>query len=223
LLCWLWPKLPQALNATTLLKTMTTIQLHLDQVLQGSVDLQPLNLLFVFQVNCPGCFIYGFPLVNKLYWQYRQSGLNVLGISTAFEDFEENTASNTDLLLTEMRLVGATRLALGEFYSQAIDFSVAVDQLTTGETLATSENIELLCTAIAGFWELPNSEQVAVRQKMKVYLQRNDKTSATFTLNHLPGTPTFLLVDQNLQLIESWFGHIPEFKMIQRIERHIKP
>jgi hypothetical protein len=202
---------------------MATIQLRLDQVLQGSVDLQSLSLLFVFQVNCPGCFIYGFPLVNKLYWQYRQSGLNVLGISTAFEDFEENTANNTSLLLTEMRLIGATRLALGEFYSQAIDFPVAVDQLTTGATLTTSENIELLCATIVGFGELPNSEQVALRQQMKAYLQRNGKTSATFTLNHLPGTPTFLLVDQNFQLIESWFGYVPEFDIIQRIEKHIKP
>jgi len=55
-------------------------------------------------------------------------GLNVLGLSTAFEDFEYNTAANTELLLTEMKLVGATRQALGEFYSQAIDFPVAVDQ-----------------------------------------------------------------------------------------------
>jgi len=37
------------------------IQLKIDRVLQGSFDLKALNLLFVFQVNCPGCFIYGFP------------------------------------------------------------------------------------------------------------------------------------------------------------------
>jgi len=36
------------------------IQLKIDRVLQGSFDLKALNL-FVFQVNCPGCFIYGFP------------------------------------------------------------------------------------------------------------------------------------------------------------------
>jgi hypothetical protein len=37
-----------------------TIRLEIDKVLQGSFDLQPINLLFVFQVNCPGCFLYGF-------------------------------------------------------------------------------------------------------------------------------------------------------------------
>jgi len=85
----------------------------------------------VFQVNCPGCFIYGFPR-QQAALEVSSVGLNVLGLSTAFEDFEYNTAANTELLLTEMKLVGATRQALGEFYSQAIDFPVAVDQLTTG-------------------------------------------------------------------------------------------
>ncbi|KAM3113107.1 hypothetical protein [Phormidesmis sp. 146-33] len=197
------------------------IQLKIDRVLQGSFDLQALNLLFVFQVNCPGCFIYGFPLVNKLYWKYRQLGLNILGLSTAFEDFQYNTAANTELLLTEMKLVGATRQALGEFYSQTIDFSVAVDQFTTGAALVTSENIEISTEAIPDFDRLPTSEQAVLRQKVNTYLQRHTKTSATFTLNHLPGTPTFLLVDQNLQLLDGWFGHMPETAVIERIEKHL--
>lgn len=201
---------------------MTTVQLRLDCLLQGSFDLRALNLLFVFQVNCPGCFIYGFPFVNSLYWKYRECGLNVLGISTAFEDFAYNTAENTELLLTEKRTVGATRQALGEYYSQAIDFPVAIDQLTTGAELATPENIKFLCKTISGFVSLSSLEQEALRQKVKVYLQRNSKTSATFTLNHLPGTPTFLLVDQKLQLLEGWFGHAPEADVIKRLEKHIK-
>jgi hypothetical protein len=197
------------------------IQLKIDRVLQGTFDLKALNLLFVFQVNCPGCFIYGFPLVNKLYWKYRQLGLNILGLSTAFEDFEYNTAANTALLLTEMKLIGATRQALGEFYSQAIDFPVAVDRFTTGAALATPENIKALTETIPDFDRLPKSEQAALRQKLNAYLQRHAKTSATFTLNHLPGTPTFLLVDQNLQLLDGWFGHTPETAVIERIEKHL--
>jgi hypothetical protein len=197
------------------------IQLKFDLVLQGSFDLKALNLLFVFQVNCPGCFIYGFPLANKLYWKYRGSGLNVLGLSTAFEDFEYNTAANIELLLTQRQTVGATRQALGENYAQAIDFPIAVDQLTIGTALATPANIELVCEAITGFGSLSKSEQESLRQKVSAYLRRNAQTSATFTLNHLPGTPTFLLVDQNLQLLDGWFGHTPEADVIQRIEKHI--
>ncbi|NJL38845.1 MAG: hypothetical protein HC840_20195 [Leptolyngbyaceae cyanobacterium RM2_2_4] len=199
------------------------IQLKIDRVLQGSFDLKALNLLFVFQVNCPGCFIYGFPLTNKLHWKYRESGLNVLGLSTAFEDFEYNTAANTELLLTQRQTVGATRQALGENYAQAIDFPIAIDQLTTGTALATPANIELVCEAIAGFGNSSRLEQEVLRQKVSAYLRRNAQTSATFTLNHLPGTPTFLLVDQNLELLEGWFGHSPEADVVQRIEKHINP
>jgi len=57
---------------------------------------------------------------------------------------------------------------------------------------------------------------------VNAYLQRR-KTSATFTLNHLPGTPTFLLVDQNLQLLDGWFGHTPEAAVIERIENTFAP
>jgi len=200
---------------------MATIQLQIDRVLQGSFHLKALNLLFVFQVNCPGCFVYGFPLVNKLYGKYRQSGLNVLGLSTAFEDFDYNSAANTELLLTERKLVGATRRALGEFYSQTIDVPIAVDQLTTGAALATLENIEAFTKTIPAFKNLASSEQAAMRQKVNLYLRQHDKTSATFTLNHLPGTPTFLLVDQHLQLLDGWFGYTYEAEVFERIEKHI--
>jgi len=84
-------------------------------------------------------FIYG-SLVNKLHWKYRQSGLNVLGLSTAFEDFEYNTAANTELLLTEMKLVGATRQALGEFTLKRSTFplqSIILPQVQHSQHLKT--------------------------------------------------------------------------------------
>jgi len=77
----------------------------------------------VFQVNCPGCFIYGFPR-QQAALEVSSVGLNVLGLSTAFEDFEYNTAANTELLL--MKLVGKHRQALENFTSSD-RLSVAVD------------------------------------------------------------------------------------------------
>ncbi len=194
------------------------IQIQLDRILQGSFELQALNLIFVFQVNCPGCFLYGFPLVNKLHERYRSAGLNVLGISTAFEDFELNTAANTELLLTQKQTVGATRRSIGAIYDLAIDFPIAVDRLTTGTELATPEHIEFLCGMMSGK-DLADRE--ALRQKVKDYLQKDAQTSATFTLNNLPGTPTFLLIDRHQQLLERWFGHISEAEAIERISKHL--
>ncbi len=202
---------------------MTRIQLCVDRILQGNFELQALNLLFVFQVNCPGCFIYGFPLVNKLYWQYRDRGMNVLGLSTAFEDFDLNTAENTQLLLTEKKTVGATRKALGDRYLQAIDFAIAVDCLTTGAELDTLENIEFFCEAIPDFDSLAKTERDQRSQAVRDYLLGTLKTSSTFFMNQLPGTPTFLLIDQNLQLLEGWFGHTDEVSAIALLDKYAQP
>jgi len=117
----------------------------------------------VFQVNCPGCFIYGFPR-QQAALEVSSVRLECPGTLNGFEDFEYNTAANTELLLTEMKLVGATRQAL-ENYSQAIDFPVAVDHLTTGAALATPENTEALTETIPDFDRLPKSEQAALRQR----------------------------------------------------------
>jgi hypothetical protein len=198
-----------------------TIQLQMDRILQDSFKLQDLNLLFVFQVNCPGCFLYGFPFVNKLQEQYREAGLNVLGLSTAFEDFELNTAANVELLLTQQQTVGATQRSIGAHYDLAINFPIAIDRLTTGAELATPEQIEFVCGKVSEIDLLSSPEQEALRQRVKASLLRYGQTSATFALNNLSGTPSFLLVDSHLQLLDGWFGHISETEAISRIEKHL--
>jgi len=95
-------------NPLDLLRSsIMAIQLKIDRVLQGSFDLKALNLLFVSS-QLSWLFHLWFPR-QQAALEVSSVGLNVLGLSTAFEDFEYNTAANTELLLTEMKLVGATR------------------------------------------------------------------------------------------------------------------
>ena len=47
-------------------------------------------LLEVFQVNCPGCFMGAIPDAIKIYEKYKDEGVRVLGLATAFEDFDKN-------------------------------------------------------------------------------------------------------------------------------------
>ena len=37
----------------------------------------------VFQVNCPGCFLYGLPQAISIYEKYKDKGVKVFGIATA--------------------------------------------------------------------------------------------------------------------------------------------
>lgn len=62
---------------------MPQLKLRISQVLQGEFHLKKLNLLLVFQVNCPGCFVYVLPLAAKLHHAHGDD-LNVLRLSTAF-------------------------------------------------------------------------------------------------------------------------------------------
>jgi len=204
----------------TPINPMTTLHLCFDQIVQGSFDLKPFNLLFVFQVNCPGCFIYGFPLVNQLFWRYQESNIGVFGLATAFEDFEYNTPDNVKRLLMKQETVGMTRHSIGEQYPQPIDFPIAIDRPLTEHDLSSPQNLDVLKQAIAHFDDLPASQQESIRQQLHRYVQHAGQTSATFMLNRLPGTPTFLLVDQTLEIKESWFGHQPEARVIELLDHY---
>jgi hypothetical protein len=201
---------------------MTKFQLDYDRILQGDFSLRELNLFFVFQVNCPGCFIYGFPLVESLHQRYKSRGLKVLGISTAFEDFDDNTAANVELLLSERKLIGATKRAIGNVYdAQSISFPIASDRLTTGQEIATSDN-PAICRGLEGCENLLIEAKQELQRKVAFHLQKLHRTSATFALNFLRGTPSFILCDRNLEILDSWFGHESEAKVFTRIDKYLQ-
>ena len=143
---------------------MTQFHLRTEQVLQGGFTVQSFNLILIFQVNCPGCFIYALPLAAKLHETYCDR-INILGLSTAFEDFELNTAANTQKLLQSGEMVGVTQQYFQEKqierYAIPLEFAIAFDR-------------------------------------------------EIFHLNFLPGTPSWVLFDQDRNVLSSWFGHRPE-------------
>lgn len=148
---------------------MSTIELHIGEMLQGDFAPGPLNILLVFQVNCPGCFVHALPLAAEIHKSYSGRGINVLGLSTVFEDFELNTREHTIQLLDDGRMVGETAKHFGghgvERYETPILFSVAMDLVgPTG-------------------------------------------IGKTFAENGLPGTPTWIILDEDSRVQAGWFGH----------------
>ena len=94
------------------------------------------KLVEVFQVNCPGCFIYGIPEAINIYNKYKSEGLTVLGLATAFEDYDKNTLENLELLLTTGEVVGDTLQGLSQYnqlndgkLQYKIPYPVAMDSL----------------------------------------------------------------------------------------------
>ena len=69
-------------------------------------------LVEVFQVNCPGCFMHALPEAINIYNKYKDEGVRVLGIATAFEDFDKNTIENLKMLAETGKGIGETKQAL---------------------------------------------------------------------------------------------------------------
>lgn len=172
----------------------------------------------MFQVNCPGCFLYGFPLLNKLYAQFKDD-LGFIGLSTAFEDFDLNTAANTQLLIDQGELVGATKQALSQngvtSLPYSINFPVGMDQkVMETEHTAISEKI---CHLNPNFTTWSPFDQNLLRNRVLKYLQKQQQISYTFTANQFNGTPTIVLFNNEMDLLHAWFGHVQEQEIVDKI------
>ena len=203
---------------------MQKLALHYNNLLKGSFELKKLNFLFVFQVNCPGCFLYGIPLVNELYKEF-QKDISFLGLSTAFENFDLNTAVNTKLLVNNNTIIGHTKKALNDQgfdkYPYTIDFPIAMDKI-----MNNSEDLEKailhICTINPNYTSFSYREQLLFKAHVKAYFEKLEIISMTFTLNQLKGTPSFILFDDNYEILYHKFGHIHSNELITHLNSFVK-
>lgn len=188
---------------------MRKLNLQVGEKLQEEFSPQRLNLLLVFQVNCPGCFTYALPTFNELYEKYAGE-LGFLALSTAFEDFELNTSNNTRLLLEKGELVGETKRALTDYsldpFPLPLSFPMAMDAKMQPED--REGLIENICYLNPNYQVWPQYDKNLMRKRVAEYLDAHKEISLTFTSNQFKGTPTFVFFDQQNYVLSSWFGHV---------------
>jgi thiol-disulfide isomerase/thioredoxin len=175
-------------------------------------------LLEVFQVNCPGCFLYSLPQAIALHQRYSNKGLTVLGIATAFEDFDKNTLENLQQLVKSREVIGETLhtltqqgvLAEGRL-PHKIPFPLAMDKLIKRDTAAVTEDEALLFINehMPNFGQQAKAYQDSITQQVRDYLQKLAYHPQTFELYNLKGTPSHILVDKNGILRDCSFGTHP--------------
>ncbi|MDY8134653.1 hypothetical protein [Aquimarina sp. 2201CG5-10] len=189
---------------------MKKLNLHFSSIVQGEFRLQKLNFLFVFQVNCPGCFLYGIPFVNELYKEFSQN-ISFLGLSTAFEDFEYNNELNTKQLIKTGQVVGETKKTLEQqgfdSYPNPIEFPIAIDEIADDSfdfTLAA----EKICRINPNYNIWPKFEQDIFLKRVITYLKSQEEIALTFTLNQLRGTPTMIVFNDTYEVLFEQFGHV---------------
>lgn len=177
-------------------------------------------LVEVFQVNCPGCFLYALPQAIYLHQRYADRGLSVLGVATAFEDFDKNNLNNLVRLVEKGQVVGETLLALsqrGELIDGClpyrIPFPLAMDRLNKREGDITDADIlSFIRARVPDFDQQPEAHQQRLCKRVQNYLQSLIYRAETFERFDLKGTPSHILIDKRGVLRDCAFGACPELE-----------
>ncbi|MFZ0514823.1 MAG: TlpA family protein disulfide reductase [Candidatus Nitrosopolaris sp.] len=170
-------------------------------------------LVEVFQVNCPGCFTHGIPQAVDMYTKYHNDGLMVLGVATAFEDFDKNTLENLKLLLTTGEVIGETRRVLGEYGRLAtgnkigykIPFPVGMDTLLKIGPLTDDNVMDFIEANIPDFRSYIEKDKESIYERAKQYLKLKQFSAKTFDEYGLRGTPSAILIDKKGVLRQTFF------------------
>jgi peroxiredoxin len=178
--------------------------------LQGSVI-----VLEVFQVNCPGCFLYGLPQAISLYEKFKNKDVRVIGLATAFEDYDKNTLENLTSLLTEGKVIGETYKALrqhGKLISEdkiyyKIPFPVAMDNITKMPENVSDDVIkDFIEIYFSDYRPSSEKEKEELHSRVRNYLLNKEYSAETFELYKLRGTPSSIVIDRDGILRYNFFG-----------------
>ena len=194
--------------------------LHVSEWVQGlptNIDknIGKVVLIEVFQVNCPGCFMYALPNAIEIYKNNSRDDVVVLGLATAFEDYDKNTLDNLKLLLTSGKVIGETFNALNQ-YRQLLDgdklnykipFPVAMDVLRKNTQDFTENNvIDFIESNINNYNSYSEQDKKVLFERVKQYLKNKKYSALTFDEYKLQGTPSAILVDKKGNLRNVFFG-----------------
>lgn len=172
-------------------------------------------LVEVFQVNCPGCFLYSIPETIDVYRKYKDKGLTVLGLATAFEDFDKNNLENLQKLISTGEVIGETYRAFsstGQLKDEnklpyRIPFPVAMDMLVKySGPLSQSKIMDFIEDNVPSFRSYPEKDKEVLIERVKQYLQSKQYSAKTFEEYALRGTPSVILIDRKGILRGTFFG-----------------
>lgn len=178
--------------------------------LRGSVV-----VLEIFQVNCPGCFLYGLPQSISLYEKFKTKDVRVIGLATAFEDHDKNTLENLKLLLSEGKVIGETyktlrqhgKLVNNDRLYYKIPFPVAMDKLTKmPENISEDMIKDFVETYFSDYKPSSEKEKEELFSRVRNYLRNKEYSAETFELYKLRGTPSSIIIDQDGILRYNFFG-----------------
>lgn len=153
--------------------------------------------------------------------KYSEHGLTILGVATAFEDFDKNNLENLIRLIENGEVVGETLRMLSQqgklnagLLPYRIPFPVAMDRLNKRQGEVSDKVItNFIEDRVPNFEQRPEADQQKIRQQVQNYFQSLDYHAETFERFDLKGTPSHILVDKQGILRDCAFGDYPELEM----------
>lgn len=175
-------------------------------------------LIEVFQVNCTGCFVHALPEVLTFHQRYAESGLCVIGLATAFEDFDINTSGNLQYLLDTGKPVGEPlkQLTKAGFLEDghlpySLPFRIAMDKLVKNTSSVTDEAVHTFIQQQVPDYHSPDFSEERKKllyQRARDYLNSKTWCAQTFETYQLQGTPSSILIDKQGLLQDVSFGQV---------------
>ena len=170
--------------------------------------------------------MHSIPEIINIYNKYKSDGLSVMGVATAFEDYDKNTLENLEMLLTTGEVVGDTKQALTQ-YGQLNDgklqfkipYPVAMDSLVKeGGEPSMEKMTAFINQQIPNFESQPDDYKSQIYARVKEYYKSKEFTAETFEIYSLQGTPSTILVDRKGILRDVSFGSTANLEaMVQKL------
>ena len=170
--------------------------------------------------------MHSIPEIINIYNKYKSDGLSVMGMATAFEDYDKNTLENLEMLLTTGEVVGDTKQALTQ-YGQLNDgklqfkipYPVAMDSLVKeGGEPSMEKMTAFINQQIPNFESQPEDYRNQIYARVKEYYKSKEFTAETFEMYSLQGTPSTILVDRKGILRDISFGSTANLEgMVQKL------
>ena len=170
--------------------------------------------------------MHSIPEIINIYNKYKSDGLSVMGMATAFEDYDKNTLENLEMLLTTGEVVGDTKQALTQ-YGQLdngklpfkIPYPVAMDSLVKEGGEPSMEKMNAFINQqIPNFESQPDEYKNQIYARVKEYYKSKEYTAETFEMYSLQGTPSTILVDRKGILRDVSFGSTANLEsMVQKL------
>ena len=179
-------------------------------------------LVEVFQVNCPGCFVHALPKVLHFHQTYADRGLAVIGLATAFEDFDKNTLENLERLVANGELIGEPLQQLGKAgllqdnrLDYTLPFPIGMDMLIENHAAVNDTAVNAFIRGqIPEYDSWPHDRRQAVYEKARAYLEAKTHSAQTFECYQLQGTPSSILVDRDGILRDVSFGYADQLETL---------